>query len=239
MSPFPSAAAAATREASGSWPKARSTLVRRRSNAASAAASAGRPAVIAVTPATIASYQPRTAPESSSSSPSARTIAATESGPARLRRSSATPVGSIASSRRSASARTKPANRARTASSRNGRANGSRWRACSAPSRESMLDPTTCAVEKRGSSTVKTSESRITSSARSRRVTSQPSSAGSHETGSCSRSRARSGCGSSSSSAIVAAAPSGNVAARSSDIQPSLDCPHGGDGNRAQALSRR
>ena len=68
------------------------------------------------------------------------------------------------------------------------------------PSSVSMLGPTTCPVEKRGSSTVNVSGSRITCMARSRRVTSQPSSAGSHETGSCSRRRASTGCGSASSS---------------------------------------
>ena len=58
-----------------------------------------------------------------------------------------------------------------------------------------MLGPTTCAVEKRGSSTVNVSGSRITCSTRSRRVTSQASSAGTHDTGSRSRSRASAGCG--------------------------------------------
>ena len=50
-----------------------------------------------------------------------------------------------------------------------------------------MLGPTTWAVEKRGSSTVKRPASRITSMHRSRRVTNQPSSTGTHETGSRSR----------------------------------------------------
>ena len=54
-------------------------------------------------------------------------------------------------------------------------ANGSRWRRCSSPSSESMLGPTTWAVENRGSSTVKRAASRMTSMHRSRRVTSQPS----------------------------------------------------------------
>ncbi len=43
-----------------------------------------------------------------------------------------------------------PVSRSRVASRRNGRAKGPRWRACSAPSRESMLGPTTWPVEKRG-----------------------------------------------------------------------------------------
>ena len=51
-----------------------------------------------------------------------------------------------------------------------------------------MLGPTTCAVVKRGSWTVNAAASRIAASARSRRVISQPSIAGSHETGSRSRS---------------------------------------------------
>ena len=55
-----------------------------------------------------------------------------------------------------------------------------------------MLGPTTRPVEKRGSSTVNVSGAFITSIARSRRVTSQPSSTDTHDTGSCSRSRASS-----------------------------------------------
>ena len=77
-----------------------------------------------------------------------------------------------------------------------------------------MLGPTTRAVVKRGSWTVKARASRIAISARSRRVTSQPPSAGSHETGSRSRSSASSAYGSPSSSSTVAAAPSGNAARR-------------------------
>jgi hypothetical protein len=77
-----------------------------------------------------------------------------------------------------------------------------------------MLGPTTRPVEKRSSSTVNVSASRITPSARSRRVTIQPSSAGTHDTGSAARSRASAGCGSASSSASVTAAPSGNASAR-------------------------
>ncbi len=54
-----------------------------------------------------------------------------------------------------------------------------------------MLGPTTCAVEKRGSSTVKVAASLMTWIQRSRRVTSQPSRAGTQETGSVSLSLAR------------------------------------------------
>ncbi len=76
---------------------------------------------------------------------------------------------------------------------RNDATNGSRCRPCSAPSSESMLGPTTRAVEKRGSSTVNRLLSRSTRRAMSRRVTSQPPSAGSHDTGSRARSRRSSG----------------------------------------------
>ena len=60
-----------------------------------------------------------------------------------------------------------------------------------------MLGPTIRAVEKRGSLTVKVALSRITAAARSHRVTSQPFSTGTQETGSASRSRASAGWGSS------------------------------------------
>ena len=73
-----------------------------------------------------------------------------------------------------------------------------------------MLTPSTRAVEKRESATVKRCASRITSMAAWYEVTSQPPSAGIHETGSRSRRRASSGCGSSSSSSTVTLAPSGN-----------------------------
>ena len=108
-----------------------------------------------------------------------------------------------------------------------------------------MLGPTTCAVEKRGSSTVNVSASRITASARSRRVTSQPSSVGSHDTGSRSRSRSSSACGSvPSSSARVAdgtdrerGAP--RVHARSL-AAAGVDSRHGHDGDcGAEAAPRR
>ena len=73
-----------------------------------------------------------------------------------------------------------------------------------------MLGPTTAPVEKRGSSTVNAAASRMTCIARSRRVTIQPSSAGSHDTGSSARRRARIGCGSRSSASTVTPAPRGN-----------------------------
>ena len=56
-----------------------------------------------------------------------------------------------------------------------------------------MLGPITRAVEKRGSSTVNVSGSRIAVSTRSWRVTSQPSRLGSHDTGSCPRRRGECG----------------------------------------------
>ncbi len=124
------------------------------------------------------------------------------------------PAGATAASSRAVSSSTNAAKRSRTASSRNGRAKGSRWRACSAPSSDSMLGPTTCAVEKPGSSTVYVSASRMTCRTRSRRVTSQAPSAGTQETGSEARSPACRGCGSASSSSSVAAAPSGKAASR-------------------------
>ena len=91
----------------------------------------------------------------------------------------------------------------------NGAANGRRCRSCPGPSSESMLGPTIRAVEKRGSLTVKAALSRMTAAARSHRVTSQPFSTGTQETGSASRSRASAGWGSSRSSASVTAAPRG------------------------------
>ena len=149
------------------------------------------PAVTAVTAATIASYQPSTAPVSVSRSPERmrhdrqrragprRHVAARPRRRARRRRSAGRP--------RRRPARVK---RSRTACRRNGRANGARWRWCSSPSSVSMLGPTTRPVEKRGSSTVNVPASPMTCSASSRRRTSQPSSAGSHNTGARSRRRA-------------------------------------------------
>ncbi len=213
-----SPATAATSDVAGSRSNAGSMDATSSANASAPVRPESRPAVISVTAATMASYQPSAAAGSVSSSPSACTIATTESGPARSRRRSARPRASTASSSPSTSRSTISVNRAPTAASRNGRANGSRCRACSAPSSESMLGPTTSAVEKRGSSTVKVSGSRITRSARSRLVTSQPSSAGSHDTGSLARSRWRSGCGSRSSASTVADAPIGNDTERRSVV---------------------
>jgi hypothetical protein len=94
-------------------------------------------------------------------------MTAAASGPATARRNSAAPSGSIADTRRPVSARVNAARRACTSSCRKGRLNGPRWRACGAPSSESMLGPTTWAVEKRGSSTVNVRASRRTATARS------------------------------------------------------------------------
>jgi hypothetical protein len=82
-----------------------------------------------------------------------------------------------------------------------------------------MLGPTTCAVEKRGSSTVNVPGSRIAWRTRSRRVTSHAHSAGNQDTGSCSRSRASMGWGSASSSSSVAAPPIGNATIAHEDCQ--------------------
>ena len=130
-------------------------------------------------------------------------MTATASGPATARRSSAAPRGSMADTRRPVSARVNEASRAWTSSRRKARLNGPRWRACCAPSSESMLGPTTLAVEKRGSSTVNVRASRRTSTARSYPVTSQAPRAGTQLTGAAARSRASAGCGSASRSASV------------------------------------
>ena len=169
------------------------------------------PADRPVVASTIASYQRSICSTPTSSSPSATTMVRAASGPASSRRSSPRPAGCSPAIRRSTSSSTTAVNRSRTASSRNGRAYGARSRECSSPSVVSMLRPTTWPVLKRGSSTVNASESRITASARSRRVTSQQFSAGNHATGSVSRRRARSGCGSASSSSteVKRAAPAG------------------------------
>ena len=66
----------------------------RSANAARPAAGTSPPAVTSVTAATIASYQPRTAPVSASGSPSEWVTIAAASGPAKARRSSAAPAGS-------------------------------------------------------------------------------------------------------------------------------------------------
>lgn len=78
--------------------------------------------------------------------------------------------------------------RASTARGRNGSTNGVRCLRCSAPSSESMLGPTTRAVEKFGSSTVKVAASRMTRIAAAWPVTSQPSIAGTQATGATARS---------------------------------------------------
>ena len=164
----------------------------------------------AVTALTMASYQDRITAGSVSARPSTSATTATASGPARLRRSSALPSARIPATRRPAVAPAKDSSRALASAPRNAWVNGSRWRRCAAPSSESIDGPTTRAVENRGSSTVNVSLSLITRNARSWRVTSQPPSTGSQETGSSCRSRRSSTCGLPSSSAIVAEAPSGN-----------------------------
>ena len=121
-------------------------------------------------------------------------------------------LGSTAAGRRSstsarASSRTRSPNRSITCGRRNAAANGSRWRRCSSPSSESMLGPTTCAVEKRGSSTVNRCASRMTSMHRSRRVTSHPSRTGTQDDGLALAERCEGRIGVASSSASVIAAP--------------------------------
>ncbi len=185
-------------------------------SAAKAARAAGvtaPPAVTCETASTIDSYHESTS-SALASRPRARVTTVAASGPERNRRRSARPAGRIASISRSVSAETSPEKWSRTGAARNGGANGRRWRSCSAPSVSSMLRPTTWAVEKRSSSTVKLPASLIARRARSRRVTSQASSTGTQETGSCSRRRARWGWGSPASSATVSAAPSGYRASR-------------------------
>ena len=75
----------------------------RSAKAARPAAGTSPPAVTSVTAATIASYQPRTAPVSASGSPSEWVTIAAASGPAKARRSSAVPAGSNVSISRSTS----------------------------------------------------------------------------------------------------------------------------------------
>ena len=162
-------AASASREVSGG------AAITSRSLAASSPKAAAPPAVTpwpavaaapaAWTAATIPSYQLRICAGSVSPSPRASAMTATASGPATARRSSASPRGRMADTRRSASARVNVASRAWTCSGRNARLNGARWRACGVPSSESMLGPTTLAVENRGSSTVNVRASRSTSTA--------------------------------------------------------------------------
>jgi len=104
---------------------------------------------------------------------------------------------------RPASVRVNFSSRVLISSDRKGPVNGARWRACGAPSSESMLGPTTLAVENRGSSTVNVRESRSTSRARSYLVTSQAPRTGTQQTGAAARSRASTGCGSDSRSDSV------------------------------------
>ncbi|WP_460392028.1 hypothetical protein [Actinophytocola sediminis] len=118
------------------------------------------------TESTIVSYQDRTVAAETPARPSASATTATASGPANADRSSA-PCGGNASTRSRAVASRNGVNRSRTGAGRNGGRNGARWRACAGPSRESMLGPTTRAVENRGSSTVNVAGSRITATARS------------------------------------------------------------------------
>ena len=215
------------------------------------ASPAAAPAVMSVTAATIASYQPSTSAGSVSARPSACTIDGDRERPATASPQLGTRrAGSIASIRRSVSCVDELWKRSRTASSRKGRANGSRCRACSAPSeREHARAPTTCAVEKRGSSTVNVPGSRITCSARSRLVTYQPRAPAATTPARVARSRpARMRIG--VEILEVAAAPSGNASARSrATVRLGLHAPmlrarrvsfrHGGDGNRAPAPDRR
>jgi hypothetical protein len=170
---------------------------------AAPAAPAWGVAASACTAATIPSYQARIRAGSAGPSPSASAMTATASGPATARRSSAAPRGSMADTRRPVSARVNEASRAWISSRRKARLNGPRWRACCVPSSESMLGPTTLAVEKRGSSTVNVRASRRTSTARSYPVTSQAPREGTQLTGAVARSRASAGCGSASRSASV------------------------------------
>ncbi len=160
-------AAAPSNDASGPLAITSSSRSRSESNASPPRIGRSCPAVTSVTAATIASYQPSIVPTSSWSSPSARAMIDAASGPANDRRSSAAPSSAKLSIRRSASSVAAGAKRSRTARGRNGAANGARWRECASPSRLSMLGPTTCAVEKRGSSTVNVSASRITWTVRS------------------------------------------------------------------------
>jgi hypothetical protein len=150
---------------------------------------------------------------STSSSASAITPAAT--GPARSRRNSARPRGASCCTIARASSATDSVKRRRTSGRRNASANGSRWRVCSAPSSDSMLGPSTCAVEKRGSSTVNVVASRMISTARSRPVTSHAPRAGTHEIGSAMRNAASVSWKRRSSCSAVMRAPTGKIAARS------------------------
>ena len=128
------------------------------------------PAVTSVTAATMASYQPRTAPVVRLAQPERMRHDGrgerTREGTSQVRLA----PGAMASISRVdlrghdlREAAPSPPRR------RNGRANGARWRWCSGSSSVSMLGPTTRPVEKRGSSTVKVAASPMACSARSRR----------------------------------------------------------------------
>ena len=197
----------------GSRSSAGSTRARRRRERLAPATGGRSPAVIAVT-----SRDDRGVPaerdrrDRSSSSPSARTIDRDrERAGERCAAGRPRPSRSTASISRSTSSSTNCVN----APSNGVEPEGARERdpgagACSTPSSESMLGPTTRAVEKRGSSTVNVSASRITSSARSRRG--HEPGVERREPGDGLRARAggrAAGAGRCSSSASVTAAPSG------------------------------
>ena len=169
--------------------------------AAAAPSSTARPAFTPSMAVPIVRYQPSTRSGSAGPSPSVWRTVETASGAARAPRSSAEPPSANEPTMRRASSRSHGPRSSRTAPARNGSLKADRCRSCSAPSTESMERPTTCAVEKRGSSTVKVASSRITSSAVARSVTSQPPSAGIQDTGPVDLRRARWGWGSASRSA--------------------------------------
>ena len=105
-------------------------------------------------------------------------------------------------------------NVSRTARMRNGASNGARCRVWASPCEVSIITPSDARTRFGSAQTENSSRRPSTERARSHDVTSQPPSAGTHDTGSAARRRASAGCGSASSSASVTAAPSGNAAAR-------------------------
>ncbi len=155
---------AATSAISDGGVRLASMAARSAPNASVAAGGIGRPAEMPDTAALIASYQANTVSAWTSARPSTSASTATANGPANSRRSSAVPRGRRPSSSRSVWARIDAEKRVRTAAGRKAGPNGSRWWACAGPSVESMLGPTTRAVEKRGSSTVNVPGSRSTAS---------------------------------------------------------------------------
>ena len=92
-------------------------------------------------------------------------MTAAASGPATARRSSAAPCGRMAATSGLASSRMNDSSQGMDLLGPERARERSRWRACCAPSSESMLGPTTLAVENRGSSTVNVRASRSTSTA--------------------------------------------------------------------------